>query len=228
MLTCFVLSLIALLKDIFDTSMLPFVLHNSNIPFRINSRGQQNVVISASDKARAKNEHRFLFRIKIWHNVIIKWKWGAWSMEELLKEFMKEMREFRSEVNQRLDTLEDFRTKVNQRFDGVDKQFATFNRQFAAVNQRFNNMESDNLSFRTEVNQQFKGLKEDVCVLKSGQEDIKDILRHNTALLTENFTDIGIDLIKKNSDMKSDIDLLFREVEDVKRETNKIKQKLGN
>ena len=46
--------------------------------------------------------------------------------------------------------------------------------------------------------------------------------------MTENFTEIRKDIRDKNQSTQADVDLLFREVEGLKRQTNKIEQRLSN
>ncbi|WP_368652229.1 hypothetical protein AB4Y30_10730 [Ornithinibacillus sp. 4-3] len=73
--------------------------------------------------------------------------------------------------------------------------------------------------FKKEVNDRFDGLEE-------GQERLENALKHNMTLMTENFTNIRKDIRIKIQDTQSDVDLLFKEVEGLKRKTNKIEQKL--
>ena len=75
--------------------------------------------------------------------------------------------------------------------------------------------------FRNEVNERFDRVEK-------GQEEIKEAFRHNATLMTENFTDIRRDLRTKNQDNQADIDLLFKEVEGIKRKANKIEQRLSS
>lgn len=58
--------------------------------------------------------------------------------------------------------------------------------------------------------------------LEAGQKEIKDMLRHNSALTAENLTDIRQDVRAKHRDVEADVNLLFKEVESVKRQTNKM------
>lgn len=83
-------------------------------------------------------------------------------MEELLKQMLSELREFREETNYKLEKLE------------------------------------------------------------TGQKELKDMLRHNSALTAENLTDIRQDSRVKHQDIHADVNLLFKEVEAVKRQANKI------
>ncbi|MDN7246762.1 hypothetical protein QWY16_01615 [Planococcus shenhongbingii] len=57
--------------------------------------------------------------------------------------------------------------------------------------------------------------------LEAGQKELKDMLRHNYALTAENLTAIRQDARVKHQDVQADVDLLFREVEAVKRQANK-------
>ena len=75
--------------------------------------------------------------------------------------------------------------------------------------------------FRNEVNERLDRLEK-------GQEEIKDTFRHNAALMTENFTDIRKDLRTRNQDIQADVDLLFKEIEVIKRQAYKIEHRLGN
>jgi len=103
-------------------------------------------------------------------------------MEELLKQLMVELKEFRSDVD--------------EKFAGVDKQLDSINKRFDSV--------------------------------EKGQEEIKATIRHSITLPTENFTEIRKDIRDKNHSTQADVDLLFREVEVLKRQTNKIEQRLSN
>jgi chromosome segregation ATPase len=129
-------------------------------------------------------------------------------MEELLKQLMSEMREFRSEmggkftqVNQRLDNVEHDLKQVNQRLDNVEHRLIN-------VEHRLNHVESE--------------LKE----VKEGQIEIKDALKHHTTLMIETLTNMRKDIKTTTSDIQADVNLLFREVEAVKRQTNKIEQRI--
>lgn len=73
-------------------------------------------------------------------------------------------------------------------------------------------------------------LTEGVLEIKHLQEDVKDLsnlMKHQTALLTENFTDIRKELRSSTRDIRSDVDLLFVEVETLKRKTHKIENSLS-
>jgi chromosome segregation ATPase len=63
--------------------------------------------------------------------------------------------------------------------------------------------------------------------LKAGQAEIKDIIKHTTTLLTENFTYIRKDMSTFQSDVYADIVLLFNEVASVKRKVDKLYNPIG-
>ncbi|WP_035099953.1 hypothetical protein [Aneurinibacillus terranovensis] len=93
-------------------------------------------------------------------------------------------------------------------------------------------MENDILN---QILSEIKALRSDVTDLKEGQQRleqgqviIKEAINHNTALLTENFTNIRKDLRTVTNDIKADVNLLFKEVESVKRHTNRLEQRVGN
>jgi archaellum component FlaC len=69
--------------------------------------------------------------------------------------------------------------------------------------------------FRDETNQKLEKLE-------AGQKEIKDMLRHNSALTAENITEIRQDARGKFQDVHADVNLLFKEVEAVKRQANKL------
>jgi Sec7-like guanine-nucleotide exchange factor len=69
--------------------------------------------------------------------------------------------------------------------------------------------------FRTETNDKLEKLE-------AGQKEIKELLRHNCALTAENLTEIRQDSRSKFRDIHADVDLLFKEVETVKRHSNKM------
>ena len=55
-----------------------------------------------------------------------------------------------------------------------------------------------------------------------------DLFEKNAILMTEKFTEIRKDIRVKNQSTQADVDLLFREVEGLKRQTNKIEKRLSN
>ncbi|MTD31417.1 hypothetical protein [Planomicrobium sp. YIM 101495] len=58
--------------------------------------------------------------------------------------------------------------------------------------------------------------------LEAGQNELKDIMRHHSALTAENLTDIRLEVRGRQRDVEADVNLLFKELESVKRQTNKI------
>lgn len=62
-------------------------------------------------------------------------------------------------------------------------------------------------------------------ILAAGQNEIKELIKHTTTLMTENFTYIRKDMKALALDVNSDIELLFKEMADVKRKVNKLEQK---
>jgi hypothetical protein len=61
--------------------------------------------------------------------------------------------------------------------------------------------------------------------LKSGQIEIKELVKHTTTLMTENFTDIREEMKALAFDVNADVDLLFKEAGEVKRKVNRLEQK---
>lgn len=58
--------------------------------------------------------------------------------------------------------------------------------------------------------------------LEAGQQELKDMMRHNSALTMENLTGIRIEMRSSTRDVEADVNLLFKELEAVKRQTNKM------
>jgi hypothetical protein len=61
--------------------------------------------------------------------------------------------------------------------------------------------------------------------LTSGRSEIKELIKHTATLMTGNFTYIRIDMKALALDVNSDVELLFKEMADVKRKVNKLEQK---
>lgn len=89
---------------------------------------------------------------------------------------------------------------------------------------KLDNMDSDIKGIKSDVTD----LKSDVNDLKTGQQEIKDALKHTATLLIVNFTEIRKDIRAKHEDIQADVNLLFKEVEGVKRQAHKIEKRLGN
>lgn len=62
-------------------------------------------------------------------------------------------------------------------------------------------------------------------LLISGQHEIKDIIKHTATVMIENFTTIRRDVKTLAFDVNSDVELLFKEMAEVKRKVNKLEQK---
>lgn len=106
--------------------------------------------------------------------------------------------------------------KVKARFEKVDEQFEKVDHRFESVDHQF-----------IKVNERFDGIDWHLTKLEDGQEELKDMLRHHTTLLTENLPSIRQEMRVQAQETKSDVNLLFREVETLKRKTDKIEERLG-
>lgn len=138
-------------------------------------------------------------------------------MEELLKQIVGELQDFRNEVNEKFSGVDHRFDRVDERFIEVDHRFDRVDEKFTEVDHRFDRVDEK----FTEVDHRFDHLEK-------GQAEIKDVIRHSATLMTENLTDIRKDMRLKHQGTEADIDLLFREVEGLKRQTNKIEQRLSN
>ncbi|WP_309863257.1 hypothetical protein [Bacillus sp. SLBN-46] len=78
-------------------------------------------------------------------------------------------------------------------------------------------------------NSEFKSIHKELTGrmdnLLSGQTEIKNMLKHTTEVMTENFTYLKRDIKSLAYDINSDFDLLFKEIADVKRKVNKLEQR---
>jgi archaellum component FlaC len=133
-------------------------------------------------------------------------------------------------VDKRLDGMDKRFDGVDKRLDGMDKRFDQVNKQFKGVDKRFDQVdkrfkEVDKRFDR--VDDRFNGVGQSLGNLEKGQEEIKDMLKHNTTLLTENFTTIRQDLRKHKSETDADINLLFKKTENNERDIEKIKKRLN-
>jgi len=144
-------------------------------------------------------------------------------MEELLKQMMSEMVALRNEMNSRFDG-------VDKRFDDVDGRLNSMDKRFDDVDGRLNSMDKrfDDVDGRLiSMDKRFDKVDGRLDKLEEGQVEIKNLIKHHTTLFSENFTDIRKEMRIQNQETKSDINLLFKEVETLKRKTNKIEQRLG-
>ena len=138
-------------------------------------------------------------------------------MEELLKQIVGELQDFRNEVNEKFSGVDHRFDRVDEKFTEVDQRFDRVDRKFTEVDHRFDR-----------VDEKFIAVDQHFDHLEKGQEEIKDVIRHSTTWMTENLTDIRKDIRLKHQSTEADIDLLFREVEGLKRQTNKIEQRFSN
>lgn len=104
--------------------------------------------------------------------------------------------------------METWQETADARFDGI----AAWQEK---ADTRFEHLEDG----QREASQRFDRIDDNMA-------DVKKILRHHTTLMIENFTDIRKDMRITNQETQADINLLFTEVEDIKRKTNKIEQKI--
>ncbi|MFS0777634.1 hypothetical protein ABC255_16740 [Neobacillus sp. 3P2-tot-E-2] len=119
-----------------------------------------------------------------------------------------------------------------------------FNRKISAYNTfagqkdllaRTENLEKGQLELISRTGNLEKGQKELISrtenlekgqdLLTAGQNEIKELIKQTATLMTENFTYIREDMKSLALDVNSDIELLFKEMADVKRKVNKLEQK---
>ncbi|ANB62055.1 hypothetical protein [Anoxybacteroides amylolyticum] len=138
-------------------------------------------------------------------------------MEQLLLQLMNELRAFRTEVNERLTQLENGLQQVNGRLDHVETNLQQ-------VNGRLDHVET-NLQ---QVNERLDHVETELKEVKQGQAEMKELLKHHTTLTIETFTNMKKEIRTITNDMQADVNLLFREVEAVKRQVNKVEQRFAN
>jgi uncharacterized phage infection (PIP) family protein YhgE len=95
------------------------------------------------------------------------------------------------------------------------------------TNDRFGNMEKGQeeiTSGQVELTMGQKELASRMDNLEKGQNEIKEMIKHSTTLMTENFTYIRKDMRTFERDVNADIELLFKEGAEVKRKVNKLEQ----
>jgi hypothetical protein len=61
--------------------------------------------------------------------------------------------------------------------------------------------------------------------LLKGQDEIKDLINNMKTLMIENFTYLSKDINALDISVNSDIELLFKEVTELKRKVNKLERK---
>jgi hydrogenase maturation factor len=69
----------------------------------------------------------------------------------------------------------------------------------------------------TELIGRTENLEKGQDILSSGQNEIKELIKHTATLMTENFTYIRKDMKAFALDVHSDVELLFKEMADVRR-----------
>ncbi|MCZ0753996.1 hypothetical protein [Anoxybacillus sp. J5B_2022] len=166
-------------------------------------------------------------------------------MEQLLLQLMNEMRAFRTEVNERLTQLENGLQQVNGRLDHVESNLQQVNGRLdhvesnlQQVNERLDHVESnlqqvngrlDHVETNLQqVNERLDHVETELKEVKQGQAEMKELLKHHTTLTIETLTNMRKEIRTITNDMQADVNLLFREVETVKRQVNKVEQRLAN
>ncbi|MFB7304952.1 hypothetical protein [Heyndrickxia sporothermodurans] len=105
--------------------------------------------------------------------------------------------------------------RIDKRFDAIDQKFVEVDKRFDAIDQKF-----------VEVDKRLDAVDSRLENLETGQIELKDMLKHSTTLLIENFTSIRQDIRQRDTEMNADINLLFRKTEKNERDIEKIKSKL--
>lgn len=80
---------------------------------------------------------------------------------------------------------------------------------------------------QTKTNKRLGSLESGQQRLEKGQDELKDMLKHSTTLLTENFTGIRQDIRVNKTETDSDINLLFKKTEDNERDIQRIKRRIN-
>ena len=122
------------------------------------------------------------------------------------------LEEGQSEANKRIDLMD---KRIDEGFKNVDERFNAVDERFDAVDKSFD-----------AVDNRFDAVEGRLGNLEKGQDELKEMIKHSTTLLTENFTNIRQDLRRSKSETDSDINLLFGKTERHERDIAKIKQKL--
>jgi uncharacterized phage infection (PIP) family protein YhgE len=145
-------------------------------------------------------------------------------MEETLKEILSELQK----TNGRLGNLETGQKELGKgqkelinRTENLEiVQSALVDGQ-KELNTRTKKLEEGQKELITGQNQ----LSNRVENVVKGQDEIKDLIKHTTTLMTENFTYIRKDMKSLAFEVNADVELLFKEVGEVKRKVNKLEQK---
>ncbi|MBE4907667.1 hypothetical protein IMZ08_06325 [Bacillus luteolus] len=154
---------------------------------------------------------------------------GFGRLEEGQKETNNRLNQMEQKFEAKFDAVDQKFVAIDQRFDAVDQRFDAVDQRFDAVDQRFDAVDQrfDAVDQRfTGMDQRFDSVEARLGYLEKGQDELKDLFKHTTTLLTENFTSIRQDLRRNKSETDSDINLLFNRTEKHERDIAKIKQKL--
>ncbi|MGW9607731.1 hypothetical protein ACWGSI_20345, partial [Heyndrickxia sporothermodurans] len=73
--------------------------------------------------------------------------------------------------------------RIDKRFDAIDQKFVEVDKRFDAIDQKF-----------VEVDKRLDAVDSRLENLETGQIELKDMLKHSTTLLIENFTSIRQDI----------------------------------
>jgi hypothetical protein len=76
-----------------------------------------------------------------------------------------------------------------------------------------------------QLSTRMENVEKGLDTLSTGQEEIKELIKHATTLMTENFTYIRKDMKEFAFDVNSGVELLFKEMADIKRKVNKLEQR---
>ncbi len=146
---------------------------------------------------------------------------GFGRLEDGQKETNNRLNQMEQKFEAKFDAVDQKFVAIDKRFDTVDQKFSAIDKRFDAVDHRFDTVDK---RFNS-VDQRFDFVEARLGNLEEGQDELKDLFKHSTTLLTENFTSIRQDLRRNKSETDSDINLLFNRTEKHERDIAKIKQK---
>lgn len=141
-----------------------------------------------------------------------------------LEKSVGNLEEGQVQTNRKLDSMDKRFDAVDQKFEEVDKRFDAVDQKFEVVDKRFDAVDQKFVS----VDKRFDSVDSRLGNLEAGQEELKDMLKHHTTLLTNNFTSSRQDLRRTNSEIEADINLLFRKTEQHERDIEKLKKNLNS
>jgi peptidoglycan hydrolase CwlO-like protein len=156
------------------------------------------------------------------------------NTNELQKEFSKGQRELTSrmgnlEIGQkgltsRMGNLEIGQKELTSRMKNLETGQIELTNGQRELTSRMENLEAGQTALTKGQEELTSRMEKGYEELKDGQTQIIDIIKHTAILLIENVTSDRKDLKTFQSDVNSDINLLFNEVESVKRKVNKLEQ----